>query len=596
MEQRRIAGRLSDPKEGLEGEARRALDELRANGIRDERLEARLQRVSGELGALGEDALPGAERHLTESRRAPAGDALAPLESAAANVEAVLGGLNSLLEELGAWRSRRDLAGEAADLLATQRELMEETAKAAGETLGTAAGQLSEQQIANLEHLGLRQAGLADRLSRLGEALERLAGEGGPDAERPQQGESPGGTESPRDPSLREPARRYREAGLPASARAAAESIRANEMGDAGRSQRELVERLRETADSIARSELRGPDAERLREESKHLEELAAAQEELLETLRKGGQGQTRGEEERRKLTERQGALREASLLAARRLREANAEQAAASAGEASRAMSDGLEQLRHEDDAAAGRSLDRAAEELRRAGAEAKQTAEGLAARLAEELVATSLGMIAALGERQGAVNEEVARLEAIRVDQGRLSRSQLATLRQTMETQSEVAGETESLAARLRQAPAVSLVLESAAARMRSVEAALGRKETGEAAQRDGAVAMEQLARIAALLEPRNEPRTEADDEGSDDGSGAPNEFVPMLAQLELAASLQKELRERTARLDEERDSGALTSEQLRELERLESEQRKLAAAVRRLVGGNGSGEAQE
>src|SRR5690606_15255309 len=148
-------------------------------------------------------------------------------------------GLNALRVDLDAWQSRRDLAADANELFANQRELAEQTAKAAAETLGTAAGQLSGQQAATLERLALRQAALADRLARLSTTADRLAADPS-DEEEPDRGMTAA------DPRIREAAELLRSAAMPTTARAAGESIRANNLGEAGRLQRELSSKLGE--------------------------------------------------------------------------------------------------------------------------------------------------------------------------------------------------------------------------------------------------------------------------------------------------------------------------------------------------------------
>lgn len=584
LEQRQIAAMLTDPQQGLQRQAARARSELAVNRVEDAELSERLERIAQELAVLRDDALPAADRDLTAARKSAADEGAASLAGARTNLETILGGLDSLLQDLGAWRDRRDLESELSDLLNVQRELTDETAQTAAETLGASAGQLTEQQQANLRRLSLRQQELADRLSRFEKTVEQIV-EGKPS----ENGEPNVPSSPPGDPQLKDVAGALKEAGLPSMARAAGESIRANDLGEAGRMQQGLVDRLRELQKSLSQPNDGGQNAASLEAAANKIDELSNAQQELLETLQKARKTPDGlSDEERERLTREQAALREAVSEAGRQLRAAGGNDAAKATGEAAKRMSDGLERLLRHDDAAAERSLEQALAELERAKQEASREADRLGEQLAQELVESSRDMLAALVERQEAINREVERLEFVRAAQGHRSRSQLLTLRKTAETQAAVASTTESLAAELEAAQAVSFTLRSAAERMRLLEAALHRKVTDRNSQRNGEAAKSRLEQIVAALQPS--PSAAADsstgEPGEESASGPPGEMIPMTAQLQLVKTLQEDLLRRTTELDETNVDGR-TSETFREeLERIGEEQAALAALVRSLL----------
>ena len=69
LDQRQAASRLTHAADGVETQARQILDEFQANRLKDETTEQRLERVVGELGNLGREALPEAERALMQAQK-----------------------------------------------------------------------------------------------------------------------------------------------------------------------------------------------------------------------------------------------------------------------------------------------------------------------------------------------------------------------------------------------------------------------------------------------------------------------------------------------------------------------------------------------
>src|SRR5690606_26694454 len=136
-------------------------------------------------------------------------------------------------------------------------------------------------------------------------------------------------------PRIREAAELLRSAAMPTTARAAGESIRANNLGEAGRLQRELSSKLGELKNLLGRSDSAQPDAESLRQTAETLETLASKQEEALERLNTSRQApEGLSEADRDALMRDQTTLREASATAGRQLRDLGAKSAASSAGE----------------------------------------------------------------------------------------------------------------------------------------------------------------------------------------------------------------------------------------------------------------------
>ncbi len=591
LEQRRISSRLVDAQQSLQAQAVRAQAQLAINRIDDDELTTRLKRIAEELEALRSDALPAADRDLTAARKAVNDEGTRALAGAKANLDTILASLDALLQNLGAWRDRRDLDSELSDLLQVQQELAESTAETAGQTLGTPAGQLTDEQTATLRQLGLRQHGLADRLKRFEDTVEQVAGgrESSPDETAAP--DDPSTNAPPGDPGVKDVSDRLKKAGLPAMARAAGDSIRTNDLGEAGRLQQELANQLRELRQTLSQS---GNDQNTtsLEAAAERLDELAAAQQDVVETLRKTREAnEILPDEQRESLMRRQAELREAASTAARQLRETGARDAAQAAGTAAKRMSDGLERLRRRDDETAETSLQQALEELQQARRSTRDEVARLSKQLAEELIASSREEIVALAEQQAGVNDEVDRLESLRIEQGRRTRSQLLTLRQTAEAQHTVLESTSALSDKLSVAPAVAFALRSAADRMRLLHNALLRQQTDEDAQRQGAAARQRLEQIAAALqtdseEPDQQPSQDDPGDPASEERGPPGELIPLAAQLRLLKEMQEVLLRDTESLDR-RDAEEKQSELIQEwIEQTSRYQSRLAESVRALL----------
>lgn len=69
MDQRQTASRLTHSSDGIEAQAQQLLDEFRANQLKDDQTEQRLERLADEIGRLGRESLPDAEKALTQAQK-----------------------------------------------------------------------------------------------------------------------------------------------------------------------------------------------------------------------------------------------------------------------------------------------------------------------------------------------------------------------------------------------------------------------------------------------------------------------------------------------------------------------------------------------
>jgi hypothetical protein len=138
---------------------------------------------------------------------------------------------------------------------------------------------------------------------------------------------------------------------------------------------------------------------------------------------------------------------------------------------------------------------------------------------------------------------------------------------------------------------AKAFDFALESSALQMRLAAGLLARGEAGPAAQAAERAALSRLEQMLAALKPEEPAAAEQPPAGGEQppaGNSPPlGNLGGMLAELKLLKLLQEGIQSRTAELERLRSQGnALTPDQEQELERLASEQGRLADMVLELI----------
>ena len=585
LEQRRLAATLTEPLSSVAATAEQLRRQFELNHLDEPRLATQLARLAGELSALAADPLPAADRDLTAARKFAEPDPAAAgraLDSAATHLDLTVNSLHSLLEELKAWQNRHDLAGDIADLLTGQQELADETTRVAASTLGKPANRLSDQQQTDLDRIGRRQTALAQQLARLTDSVRNAAAE-------PPTAEATKPQLAAIDPTLSDTADALAQAGLAASARAAAAAMARNDLGEAGRLQRDVLETLRQTQESLSRKpQGDAAAAETLKKAAGQLDDLVRDNDSLRDTLQKQAvQPQGLSQDQQQAASDEVGRNRASAAALARSLDRGGAPTAAAALRRAGAQMTDALERLRRNDAAAAQERLTRAAAELEDARADVEQEQQSAAARLAEKLRETAAASAAALALRQQAANEEIGRLAMLQ-QAGRLTRAQLISLRDLATLQTTLADEAQRSAETLQSAGGIAVALQSASRRMTAAAQLLQTRNVGEETQQNGAVAKRMLDQVAAVLKPPapsdSTPPEAASNPAEPPQHGPPGEAIALLAQCELLKMMQEDLLQRTQMLNaavtEDTEAGS------REQQHLAEEQAAILAAVEQLV----------
>lgn len=599
QDQTDVSQQLVDADTSILRRARQALEELRANHLANPALQRRLGRIAAEMEALRLRHL----RKIVDELRAvdSSSHPLAPpskgsgkpntadpveqlgrLRTAEGQQREVLKSLNELIGELSEWRNWQDLAGEAKDLIRGQQDIQRDAELINRGTLGTPANELTPQQRADLARLAERQRRVGDRIQRLRSQIGKFLGRLGKEPE----------ANKPAIETLTDVDRFLRDQDLAERMRKTAGSIEGNELGEMSKTQKRLVDDLREL---LAILENRGTDdletlIKRQKETEAELLKLQKRQEHVLERLRKLGTGPKAPQQrdELQRLIKEQQTLRKKAAEMARRLRRLSANRANDSTQQAADSMDRALQSLRRGGLEQARLEQKETLDRLEQARRELARTRQKLEATLAAEALQRMADDILGLIRRQNNVIGETTRLKTEFERTRKWTRGRRITLDTTREEQARLCGRLAELAESSEASPIFSLALKRAAAEMQSAVRALAVAKD-DARQLDTALTHEteakrQLVQLVNSLRPDNR-QTTTPGTGGDNQNGPRKVAGPShVAQLKLLKSQQDELKDHTAEFDRGRKAGEpLTPQQKRKLEDLASGQDKLADLLR-------------
>jgi hypothetical protein len=477
-----------------------------------------------------------------------------------------------------------------ADLVRQQAELNQRAADIAKTTLTRPADSLAPQEQADLAKIAERQKKQADQLEQL-EAkmqgtMEKLAGEN-PTAAA----------------TLHDAVEQSRREGIAGEMRDAAGQIGENRMGQAARSQQEILQKLRDLEDTLRHN--RESDTEmmvkKLKQAGTELQDLHDRQAELLHKTREAERSSDPQEREKELETLRKELqkLQEETDRLSRRLARLEARAPQTSTRRAASRMQQAQERLGEGDRPGAADQEQEALDDLEQAQrelarqqrAEEEQLAREQLARIADELT----GMI----PRQQSVIDETRRLDELHAQSGKWSRAQRVSLRDLAKIQHHLEEETGRIIEKLSAAEVFALALKGAARQMHLAGEQLARFETGAPTQKTQEAARNRLAALVEALKP-DEPNPGADQPEQagagprDQQDGPPSDGVPAIAQVKMLITLQKELFARTAEIERLRGKdGQLPPAARQELEAISREQGELADLARNLSSVASSGD---
>ncbi|MGQ0633041.1 MAG: hypothetical protein ACT4QC_00370 [Planctomycetaceae bacterium] len=592
--QREVAAQLSQPALGVRSRASRLLDELRNNAIDDPVMKERLSDVALELSRLQEGALPRVEQALTQARKLAQTAAAASqnrdaaategaLEQAATNQQEVLETLAELVQDLARWHSEHDAARELEELARQQGELNRQTSEVAQRTLTKPRDRLSPQDQADLEKLTARQQRQAEQLeqlqSQINDRLEALSGSN-PDASI----------------ALQEVLDEMREQAVAEQMREAASQVSENRMGEAGVSQTEVLQKLRDIENTLTNRHQVDSEmlVKRMKKAEGELARLAERQADLLQKARAAEAIADAAERqaELERLRREQQQLQEDASGVVRRLTRWQAQRPSNSSQRALGQMQQAQEELAAGDEQEAALRQQEALDDLEQAQRELARERRKAEERLAREQLEKIADQLQAMVGRQQAVIDETVRLDQIWRASNRFTRGQLATLRDLATTERSLQEDTDQLVEKLTAAEVFSMTLRGASRHMLRAAQLLSDRQTGHETVQAAESARRRYLELGEAIRQGNErkpasQRQQPQGEGGGDGeSGPEGDIIAAISQLKMVLSLQREALERTAFLEQVRAaSGTLTPEQQQELELLAREQSDLANLARNL-----------
>lgn len=597
LKQRQVGQLVTDPQQGVAAQIVGLMHELQSNRIATSEVSGRMNQLLTIVRQIGDEQLPAIEAALIDAvklaceavRTAAADDSSGAVRDLPSTVvtddiqsaaraaghgqDEVISRLEALLEDFSQWDGYRRFSRELLQLRESQDELRRDTARTRLELLAGATTEPDAERRANLRRLADRQHELAREFDKLQSGMDQMRA-----------GLDP---EDPATQTLADALEVARRTAVGGQMREAGRQIDDNQLGDAGHSQQEILEHLRELLDTLANR--------RARELERRAAELEAARQALRELRDQLGKMQAQVE---------QAATQTDVPQQRQQLDHARA--AATDMADQTRRLSRRAERLQAE---SAAQSLSTAATALDQAAAAAAQGEAAPTAahaceaeRLLEQADAHLDG--ARLAATQQTAQEQLRRLErqvtdlaaaqlgalhaTIAFDKGRQGRDQwtradLSAVGGLARRQRAIETEAAALAEQMASSPVFALGLRGALREMERAARGLERRETAVATQQTQHEALARLQQMqkALKLGAASSPERRTSDERDD--SDSPPEAGRHIAELELLKSLQQEILRRTAELERSRENSATpTDEQAEALRRLADDQGRLAALI--------------
>lgn len=597
LAQQNVERGLVSPSEGVASQVESLLADLKHNKVDSPDAQRHLQRLAEAIAGLAANELPEISRALTgafkraselaEDAARPDGKPsppdqrlLAEIDSAARNQEQVLETLEQLVSDLAEWDNYRRFHRDIGQLRRDQQALAEATTELARATQGRQRGELSPQQLADLEKLAARQLELARELERIQQNMDQMAAE----LEK---------TDPLAAATVSDALDFARRSDLSGSMRRSGRQVQENQVAQAVKAQAQVDEQLREMLDILANR--RDQELERLvkklRQAEDQLDALRKEQAGLRKKMREAGaepESQTRRRELER-LARQERRLQEQAARLARTLRRLEAQRAARRmADAAARLGSSGQQGEQGNADAAAQeaeaaeRDLEQALQELRRERLQAE-------ADLAEEQLARLEDGLRSVRDRQAQLLQETRSYHQAETADG-LTPAQRESVRGLARQQQFLHEETQAWAQRLSAARSFELALTSAARYMERAATLLRKPQTGPDAQAAQGRALARLDQILQALAPDQQPQPQQPEEpeqqqdpaqqGENQSGPSQGDSIRSVAELKLLKLLQDDLNARTRELAEAlRGVSNPEPAQQQELLELSAEQGRLA-----------------
>ena len=493
--------------------------------------------------------------------------------------------LNELLKLLEPWGSINEVKGEARSILRDQGRVHEATQELKNQLLGKESPALTPEQQAKLARAAEIQKKLEERTNHLLGKMERV-------------GQARQEKDADTAAALQEAARQGREKGVTGNMKNAADDLRKNQLGKAGREQQAGMKTLEQMVRKL--EDRREAELDQLRKKLKDVQEqmadLAGRQGELHKKIKEASQLTDPKERETqlRALARQQEELRKEAQEMLREVTRLRAEQAGQALNNAQGQMEQAAQQLERGQDPEEPQeeTLDRLNEAQRRVEQARKEVEEELAReKLAK--VADQIKLLKARQDRARADFDDMQKAVARKMVWDRVQRN--ALLNQA-DIQKGLGQETKDLAeGPLAGARVFARLLARAAAAMSQAAVRMGEHadkaaENPEIPADDPEVrrlqseADRRLEQLLNALKPEQgltaRPGRQGGNPGDAGSKGGSGDDIPPLAEFKAVQALQQEVNEDTERFSKRHpDLGQLDPQELKELQSIRDRQQEVA-----------------
>lgn len=605
--QQQIREKVGSREEGLRADVAKIRQTLKDNELPRGAVHERIDEVAGQLDRLARDELQQIEPALINARKhqetAPPGernDKSQPLlKEAQQHQNEVERTLDALLSRLEPWSSTLEYKGEAKSILQDQRQLNRETEDKNLQGIGEKADSLPREKQNELERLQEGQKQLQDRTGRLLDKMERLA----KDREK---------SDEQTANEMREAVKQGKDSDLTGQMKTAAEEIKNNNLGAAGKTQRNTIaelEKLVKTLEDRREAEL-DRLSKKLRELEKKLDELTQRQEDLQKKIREASALTNPQERENalKRLARQQRELAkdvEKTQNDLRQLSRFRADQAGQAMSQASEQMEQAAQRLERgqqpeEQTEEALDRLDEAQREMQQARTETEEE-------LAREQLAKVADVIKRLKERHDSLIAEAERIQNTVNQNKTWSRPTKRSLSELAQNQKALADDVGHVAdEKLSAAIVFARALKKSAATMnraaerfeeqhkRAEENANDIEADAEAirSQQEARTRLDQLLDLlkSETGSPMGRPQAGAGGQGEQpDGGGrrGDSDAIPDVLQLKLLRAMQVDVNKHMADFHRlHPDPEKLTQEQKDELQTIRQQQQEIADLLDELI----------
>lgn len=573
-EQRETKTILGDPSRGVAAQAKALAEEIENNRLERPELTKQLSTIRDALENLEADALPDAERALTDARRSAerllesrAADARAQLgealNAAGASQENSVATLETLIDGLGKWSDLQRFSRQVQQLQQRQQQLAGQARK---EAAASAANPNSPQRMAAREKLAGNQAELTRQFGRLQQAMRQELNNANQGSTEQQQAVEDALAESD-------------ERATAGKMQRSSQQLQQGQLGRAAENQQAAADDLQQILDTLRDRAASDPAklAEQLRKQARRLEEL---RDQLKQTKDVFSHPSDEQLDQLAKKAER----------LSRKLDRLTADQAASSVASGAQQLASGSEQTGQPASPQPKQKMEQADQKLADAKRQLQQKIEELENEITEKLLKQLAEKVKGYIERQQQVLEETVKADDVPQpdrESARQLAEQLADEQSTL--QAEVAASAEELARRA----VFELALSKTAAKMADAAERLGAKDVGRQTQQTELAALTRLKHIADALKPPpppEQPPQQPQEGGGGQGGQPPKPPLIALAELKMLRLMQLGINAETRELEADAAAQLLApAEAAQAASRIAGEQQKLSALARELAARN-------